>query len=49
MRPTGPGRELALWRVVLVALLALGVRLAVGGYAAATVYLLVTGGFEGWW
>lgn len=41
--------EIRRWRLVLVALLGNAARLLVAGYVVATVWLLVTSGFEGWW
>lgn len=41
--------ELTLWRVGLILVLGTLVRLLVVGYVIRTVYLVVTGGFDGWW
>lgn len=48
MRRRGRG-EVRIWRLVAVALLGVGMRLLIVGYVAATLWLLTTGGFEGWW
>jgi hypothetical protein len=41
--------EVARWRLLAVALLGAALRLVIVGYVAVTVWLLATGGFDGWW
>lgn len=41
--------ELAVWRLVLIFLLGNLMRLVIVAYVIYTIWLIATGGFEGWW
>lgn len=49
----GPSRrergELPFWRLAILAIIGSTVRVLILGYIACTVWLVATGGFEGWW